>query len=309
VRQRGMARRAGHVPRGVHLLMGIALQMAASSPGRCAPAACPVVRTPPDGALPFDASELLRLARLRLRDAPGCACPTVDVAPGEAAGVVVVACPDRRAEVSLGNRHGEEAAREVAIVLADLVLGPAPQGRPPAVAASTTTGAASAPTALPARWSFWIAPGVAWSTSAGAAFEPHAGAGWSVSGPVRLLVDVGFAEVSATPLKLPGAVDVEMLPIRAGGALALGAWRLSAGAAVRAFRAHAANAELGARVGGFVSADWIFRRWSPVHPYVTAGLDVYARQLDVRLDGLSALTADRLAPWIALGVLWSRATR
>jgi hypothetical protein len=123
-----------------------------------------------------------------------------------------------------------------------------------------------------------------------------------------LLVDVGFAEVSATPAKSSEAVDVAMLPIRAGGGLALGSWRVNAGATVRGFRARAASTELGARFGGFLSADWIFRRWSPLHPYVTAGLDVYARRLDVRLDGLSALTGDHLAPWIALGVLWSRAT-
>jgi hypothetical protein len=127
---------------------------------------------------------------------------------------------------------------------------------------------------------------------------------------VGLLVDVGFATVSVTTPKSTATTNVEMLPLRAGGAMTLGSWRLSGGAAVRAFRAQAANdAEVGARLGGFVGADWVFQRWSPLHPYLAAGLDVYARKLDVRQEGASTLTADHLAPWIALGVLWSRARR
>jgi hypothetical protein len=273
---------------------------------------CPAVRMSPAGELPFDASELLRLVRLRLPDVPRCDCPTVDVRPGDGPGLVVVACPDRRAEVSIGDRTGEEAAREVAIVLADLLLAP-PQARPqPLVTAPMPAQAAvpsaSAPVARP-RSSFWLAPGVAWDTSQGAAFEPHLGVGWSVSGAIGLLVDVGFATVSATTPKTPGAANVAMLPLRVGGALTLGSWRLSAGPAVRGFRAQAGNAEVGARLGGFAGADWVFRRWSPLHPYLAAGLDVYAQKLDVRLDGVPTLTGDHLAPWIALGVLWSRAGR
>jgi hypothetical protein len=225
--------------------------------------------------------------------------------------LVVVACPDRRAEVSIGDRTGEEAAREVAIVLADLLLAHPPARLQPLAAGAAQRAvapSAPAPTAR-ARWSFWLAPGVAWNTSRGAAFEPHLGAGWSLSGPLGLLVDVGFAAVSATTPKVSAATTVEMLPLRAGGALTLGSWRLSAGAAVRGFRAQSGNAELGARLGGFVGADWVFRRWSPLHPYLAAGLDVYAQKLDVRLDGISTLGADHLAPWIALGVLWSRARR
>jgi hypothetical protein len=309
-----MARRAGRIPRGVHLVMGMALQMAASSPGRAEPAAaCPVVRTPSDRALPFDADDLLRLIRLRLGDAPRCACPTVEVSPGEVPGVVVVTCPDRRAEVSVGERTGEAAAREVAIVLADIVLAPPssspPQPAPTLTAAPTAAALESrpAPPAAPARWSFWAAPGVAWSTSAGAAFEPHVGAGRALAGRFGLLVDVGFAEVSATTPKTAQALDVEMLPVRAGASLRLGAWRLSAGAAVRGFRANAGTTELGGRIGGFAAADWVFPRWSPLHPYVTAGLDLYAESLDVSINGISTLTGGHFAPWIALGVLWSRA--
>ena len=98
-----------------------------------------------------------------------------------------------------------------------------------------------------------------------------------------------------------------MVPVRAGATLTAGAWRLSAGAAVGGFRARAGDTELGARVGGFLAADWVLRRWTPLHPYVTAGLDLDARALDVRVDGVSTLTAGHLAPWIALGLMWSRA--
>ena len=300
-----MARCAGRLPSGARLLMAIGFQMAALPSGRCESATCPVVRTPPPGTLPFDASQLLRLIRLRLPDTTRCACPSVDVSPGEAPGVVIVACPDRRAEVSLGDRTGEEAAREVAIVLADILLAPAP--RPQPVRAMPTEVVAAGPaTTEPSRWSFWGAPSVAWGTNAGAAFEPHVGVGRSLAGPLGWLVDIGFAKLSATAPKSTQSVGVEMVPLRAGGALTLGPWRLSAGAVVRGFRANAGNADLGARFGGFVAADWVLRRWSPLHPYLTAGLDVYTQTLDVRLDGISTLTGDHLAPSIALGVLWSR---
>jgi hypothetical protein len=292
----------------------MALQMAASSPGRAEPAApCPVVRTPSDRELPFEADDLLRLVRLRVGDAPRCACATVEVSPGEARGVVVVTCPDRRAEVSVGERTGEAAAREVAIVLADIVLAPLPPSppRPPAPAAPPPGLAAGPAPAAPARWSFWVAPGAAWGTSAGAVFEPHVGAARALAGPVGLLVDVGFAEVSGTAPKIAQAtVDVEVVPIRVGPTLtlrSLPSWRWSAGAAMHLFRAHAADSEIGARGAGFVAADWVLRRSAPVHPYVSAGLDLYAKTLDVRVDGASALTSGYLSPWIALGVLWSRA--
>jgi hypothetical protein len=288
--------------------MGIALHISTSSAGRCEPA-CPAVRVAPGGALPFDATELARLVRLRLRDTPGCACPTVDVTSGDAPGLVVLTCPDRRADVSIGDLTGEDAAREVAIVLADILLAPPappPQQQlpPPAIAVAGRSGPAPAPVS---RWSFWAAPGIAWSTSAGAAFEPHAGAGRSLHGPWGVLVDVGFAQASATAPKLPVTADLQMVPVRAGGALTIGPWRFSGGVALRGYRAQAASSDTGVRFGGFVSADWVFRRWAPLDPYLAAGLDLYARKLDVRVDGVSTLTGDHLAPWIALGILWSGA--
>jgi hypothetical protein len=223
--------------------------------------------------------------------------------------VVILTCPDRRADVSVGDRRGEEAAREVAIVLADILMAPAappPQRSPAAAASGVAVEAGPAP--VPAsRWSFWVAPGIAWSTSAGAAFEPHAGAARSVHGPFGLLVDLGFAQASATAPKLTATADLQMLPVRAGGALTLGPWRFSAGAALRGYRAQSATTSTGVRFGGFVGADWVFRRWTPLDPYLAAGLDLYAQKLDVRVDGTSTLTGDRLAPWIALGILWSRA--
>lgn len=288
--------------------MGLALHISASSAGRCEPA-CPVVRTAPGAALPFDASDLSRLVHLRLRDAPGCACPTVDVRPGEAPGLVILTCPDRRAEVSVGDRTGEAAARQVAIVLADILLAPAaPRPEPPPRAALPVVAVRSGPTPAPAsRWSFWLAPGIAWGTSAGAAFEPHGGAARSLHGPFGLMIDVGFARASATAPKLTATADLQTLPVRAGGALTVGPWRLSAGAALRAYRAQSGTTSSGVRLGGFVGADLVFRRWAPFDPYLAAGLDLYAQKLDVRVDGISTLTGDHLAPWIALGILWSRA--
>jgi len=288
--------------------MGIALQISAPSAGRCEPA-CPVVQTAPGAALPFDASDLSRLVHLRLRDAPGCPCPTVDVGTGETPGLVVLTCPDRRADVSVGDRTGEVAARQVAIVLADILLAPA---APPAQGSSPATvpveAAQSSPARAPAsRWSFWLAPGIAWGTSAGAAFEPHAGAARSLLGPFGLLVDVGFADSSATAPKLTATADLLTVPVRVGGVFTRGPWRFSAGAALRGYRAQSGTTSTGVRLGGFVGADWVFRRWAPFDPYLAAGLDLYAQTLDVRVDGMSTLTGDHLGPWIALGILWSRA--
>jgi len=198
----------------------------------------------------------------------------------------------------------------VAIVLIDLAAAP-PAGPPPPLPAASPApllALAAAPAARPApsRWSFRLAAGPAWGFSDGVALQPMAGAGWSPSPRIRLGIDLGFAHhVGSTPKILSPAV-VDALPLRAGAGLSLGAARLEAGAALGGYRAHAANDQLGLRAGAFISAGWTFRGWSSLHPYLAAGLDAYARKLEVRVDEQVALTAGTLAPWLAAGLAWSR---
>jgi hypothetical protein len=98
---------------------------------------------------------------------------------------------------------------------------------------------------------------------------------------------------------------METVPVRAGAAVTLGPVALQAGVVVRGYRAHAATARIGVRPGAFVAGTWtLARQWS-VHPYVTAGVDVYAETLEVRVDELVTLTAGTLAPWLAVGAQWS----
>ncbi len=297
---------AGRRQRVIQALVGIVLEMALRSLGRCQTPVCPTVRVAAGAALPFEAQDLERLVRMRMRDGTACGCPVVDVGPADG-GAIAVSCPDRRAEVSIDGRTGEQAARMVAIVLIDLASAPAEAvpaqttGRPPAPVL------ASAPAARPAgsRWSFRLAAGPAWGYSDGAAFEPSAGAGWSPSRRFRVGIDVGFARHSANSPKVAVPAVVDALPLRAGVGLSLSGARLEAGAVLRGYRAHAATSQLGVREGAFAAAGWTFPGWSSLHPYVTAGVDVYTRKLEVRVDELVALTDGTLAPWLAAGLLWS----
>lgn len=270
-------------------------------------------RIQPGPGLPFGEDQLRRLVEPRLAAGAAPACDTVAVATAAEPGSLVVSCPDRRAEVWIGDRTGEDAARVVAVVLADLLAArkEAPAPRAPAVAASppaVTAGAPLAPAPGRQRWAIWAAPGVAGGTSAGFAFEPHVGGGWEVSHRVGLLLDVGFARVSDVSPKLGIQATLDTVPVRGGASVALGPAALQGGAVVRVYRAHAATASDGVRPGAFIAGTWTFgRRW-PVHPYVTAGLDVYAEKLEVRVDELVTLTAGTLAPWLAVGAQWSGAS-
>jgi hypothetical protein len=266
------------------------------------------VRVVPGSALPFGADDLERLVRLRARDLTNCACPAVDVATvqGAAPGLVTVSCPDRRAEVAVDGRTGEEAARQVAIVLIDLATSrAAPAPRPGSATPPVSTTAAGP--AAPPRWSLRLAAGAAWGFSDGVAVEPMAGAGWSRSPRVRLGIDLGFARHSAQAPKATSGAVVDSVPLRAGVGFSLGSGgRLEAGAALRAYRAHAASSQLGLREGVFVAATWIFRGWSWLHPSLSAGVDLSLRKLEVRVDEQSTLTAGWLAPWLAAGLQWSQ---
>jgi len=288
-------------------LVGFVLEVALRSAGRCQAPVCPSVRVAPGSALPFGADDLERLVRMRMRDAAGCGCPIVDVGP-VAGGAIAVSCPDRRAEVALEGRTGQEAARMVAIVLIDLASAPAAAAAQPPPASPPVAVLASPPAARPAasRWSFRLSAGPAWGFSDGAVLEPTAGAGWSPSPRVRLGIDLGFARHAASTPKTAAPVALDAVPLRAGVGLSLGAARLEVGATLRGYRARAGTVQTGLREGGFVAASWTFRGWSSLHPTLSAGVDIYARPLEVRVDEQVALTAGTLAPWLAAGLAWSR---
>jgi hypothetical protein len=270
----------------------------------------PAFRIQAGPGLPFGDGELRRMVAVRLRGLESSACSPVSVTTGPEAGLLVISCPDRRAEVWVGDRTGEDASRMVAIVLADLVTAeiaasPPSTGATAAPPVVQSAPPAAAPAPARGRWSVWAVPGAAWDTSARTAFEPHVGVGWMLSRRAGLSLDAGWSRVSASPSKLPVAAELDALPVRAGGTLALGPATLAAGAVARGFHAHAANGHFGVRPGAYVGGAWTFLpRW-PLHPYVTLGLDVYADKLEVRLDEQVALTAGRLSPWAGIGAVWS----
>jgi hypothetical protein len=304
-----MMSRAEPVRRLALLSLGVALGMFSSSEAHSDQG----FRIQPGPGLPFGEDQLRRLVEPRLAAGQAPACATVAVTAAAEPGALVVSCPDRRAEVWIGDRTGEDAARVVAVVLADLLAArkEAPAPRAPAVAASptaVTTAAQPAPTPARQRWAIWAAPGVAWGTSTGMAFEPHLGAGWALSPRVGLLLDAGFSRVSDRSPKLEIEATVDMVPVRAGAAVTLGPAALQAGAVLRGYRARAATSSDGVRPGAFIAGTWTLVRWWPVHPYVTAGLDVYAEKLEVRVDELVTLTAGTLTPWLAVGAQWSGAS-
>ena len=248
-------------PRVFPVVVGFVLGIALRSVGRCQAPVCPTVRVVPGSALPFGAEELERLVRLRARELVTCACPAVDIATPQGAppGLVTVSCPDRRAEVAVDGRTGVEAARQVAIVLIDLATAQAASAPRPGSATPLVSTTAARPVAT-SRWSLRVAAGAAWGFSDGVTLEPMAGAGWSPSPRVRLGIDLGFARHSAQTPKATSVAVVDSVPLRAGVGFALGGGRLEAGAALRAYRAHAASSQLGLREGAFVAATWILSR-------------------------------------------------
>jgi hypothetical protein len=282
-----------------------------------AQAGLPAVRIQVGAGLPFGEAELRRLVDVRLSTPPAEACAEVRVEAGEG-GVVVVTCSDRRGEVWIGERAPEDAARTVAVVLADLVTA-APAVPVPARAAPAPEAAVVArvepvatPPPAPPRLSLWLAPGLsAGGAGAGAAFEPRAGVGWALGPRLRMLLDLGFAHASGTELKSAAAVAIDTVPLRAGVGLALGPLELQAGAVGRGFRAHSGSAQLGARSGGWAAGVWAPRSSSSRAArsftlFVTVGLDAYLQKLEIRVDDRPALSAGRLAPWAAVGVAWGR---
>ena len=161
-----------------------------------------------------------------------------------------------------GGRRGAPAWRRPVRWQSCSLIWPPPR-RPPLRGRGSATPLVSTTAARPvatSRWSLRVAAGAAWGSSDGVTLEPMAGAGWSPSPRVRLGIDLGFgATLPRRPRRPPVAV-VDSVPLRAGVGFALGGGRLEAGAALRAYRAHAASSQLGLREGAFVAATWMLPR-------------------------------------------------
>jgi hypothetical protein len=262
--------------------------------------------------LPFDEAELRRLVDLRVAKGGVKSCAVARVEAPEA-GLVVVACPDRRSEVWVGDRSPEDAARVVAVVLADLVTSapasPPPAPRAPAADVPTLRVEPPAPVGPGApRLSWWLTPGVSFGLSGSdATLEARAGGAWAFTPRTSGVLEVGFARAGATDVKTAAGVTLDTIPLRGGVGVALGPVELRGGAVGRLYRARAGSTEAGVRAGGWLATTWTVGGQAAARsilPFVSVGLDAYLERLEVRVDSRAVLTAGMLSPWAALGVVW-----
>lgn len=242
--------------------------------------------------VPIAADELRAALRVRLAEGPAL---VVHVRPVRD-GVVVVGIGEHAREVAIGALAGAEAARLIALSVADLALDDLATAPPPeAVAATPTVPARAAVPALPA------ATQLSFAALGTVAAWPGALVGGGAEIAVSRGTWLGFAGVEGGALA-SGALTLRGAPVRVGGGWRTGSVELRAGATAMPLWVATGPGDQTVLVGGGVSA----RLRLPVAPGVrvvlVAGVDAYATRSEYRVTAASTIETPWVAPYAAAGV-------
>ena len=283
--------------------VGLALAGARAALGQDAagdePPAGPITVDDP-GAAPFSSAELTQALLPRLLPAHAGA-PTVRVSP-VSAGVVAVWVGDRGRLVTLGERTGSEAARVVALVIADLAsASPAPQHP----RWTDDTGLV-----IPRH-----GPATRLSVVAGGLFGTRSGEAGAVTVDADLSLPLGWhalrlvpsAGILYEPTRNAGTFDAAL---SAAVARLLGGWSyletfdFLGGPFVEPYSIDGANPHAGVLFGAEALARLNMPIGSRARMVVGARADVYANRVPVLFVDGGAFATPRLALGFGWGLAW-----
>lgn len=238
------------------------------------------------GDAPFSRVELDDALGLRLDGAH-----RVAVAVGRDA-IAVVTVDGRSRTVYLGDRHGADAARLVALVAAGLSLdAPAPIDAPTAIA----------PTAQAQRRPTLAVSGVV--SAADGALTHGVRAEVASAGTLSWIVAVGAERRDVGPAA-PDAVTLFRVPVRVDLAARHGVAEVSGGAVLAVTVARGGSGDQaiipGLAVTGGVALP-VGPAWAVT---VRVGVDAMATRRVYRWDGATVADTGRIVPWLALGLRW-----
>ena len=251
-------------------------------------AASPGSRLTVEGDLPCTHDELAEALSLRVGDAT--------VAVAAAGDHVRISIAGSTRLVPLDGTHGRAAARRIALAAAELALPslppvplpvPLPLPEKPAFGAMHRIDHSRGHPAHSTRW-----------TVTGRIGSEAALRGGAMIGVVRgrVAVDVGFVAGGVDEVMLVG------LPVRAGLAFGEDLAIKVAGVAIP-FRVEAGDGDQGVLIGGGIEA--VNRtRIGGVDVAYLFGFDVYANQIEYRMEGAEVMTTPRVALWTGIGVTW-----
>lgn len=258
-----------------------------------------------EGELPFSAAELQAAAELRV---PGWQDlqPGTLVVRGRAAGEVELELRGWRRALPLGDAHGGEAARLVALALADLMLAVASGARgvdserPRVVPASRAAGSGEPPFTR-----------IALAAVAGrglGALEPwNYGLALAVSRayqPWLLDVELGLALAPARELApLRTSWSAARLRVQAGVRVAR-FMELLAGPALVPLWVSGGDGFFGVLPAFGFAARAVVRLGPGLDGVLAAGADLFVRRVQLQAYGMDAIATPRLAPWLGLALGW-----
>jgi hypothetical protein len=282
--------------------------LAASTP---AAAATTAIRLQANGELPFTAEELEQAAGARLAMSAEAGAAVVIVGPADGAGVHL-RLGDRGTVVPVGAHAGLEAARIVALAIAELAAeatdDAAARKGPPAIAAplEAPPPPASVAPRPPPRIS------IAFGASKGMdASEPFTGTCEAdVTLPLSRLDLVGTLGVWDVPTRHAGLSDEASFAagvVRAGAGWTSGPLQLVVGPFVAPYRLEGGVSHAGVLAGGGATlrAGWRLAAAPKVTVFGSLRVDAYANRVRVSLVGAEpSFASPRLAAGVGIGIGW-----
>jgi len=300
------------MPRSLLLACALALTLALAPAGR-ALAQGPALQLL--GEAPFTGAELRTAAELRIPHWPGLEAQVLTVR-SLAPGTIELELQGWRRSLELGSATGADAARLVALSLADLVLAVSSSGeqaatsatRPAVGPSASRDGSGRSPQPGPRSALTWTRVALGAHASKGAGeLEPWSfGLGLAVSRawrPWLLDAELGWsiAPAHGRPV-LRSSWNAARL--RVNGGVRLGFVELLAGPSLMPLWVSGGDGFFALLSAVGISARAVVRLGPALDAVLAAGSDLYLRRVELQAYGTSVIASPRFAPWLGLALGW-----